>query len=123
MIRLAPGRASILEKGPIDHRCAHTPRCLCVPVYAVVVARARSPCSRYDLSPTSHIVEVDSTPTPTLESFLAITRRKRDGEVLRIKYVDLDGRPRMTTVKIDLKYWPTFLLQRQASGEWERQEL
>ena len=34
-----------------------------------------SPASRYDLAPTSHVVEVDSTPTPTLEAFL---RQRRD---------------------------------------------
>ena len=83
-----------------------------------------SPSSRYDLAPTSHIIEVDSTPTPTLEAFLSCTRHKRDGEVLRLKYVDLEGRRRMTTLKLDLKYWPTFLLTRdKASGEWERSML
>ena len=83
-----------------------------------------SPSSRYDLSPTSHIVEVDSQPTPDLEAFLRCTRQKKDGEVLRIKYVDLEGRQRVTTLKLDLKYWPTFLLERDAaSGEWERHML
>ena len=80
-----------------------------------------SPSSRYDLAPTSHIVEVDSIPTPDIPAFLKCTQHKRDGEVLRIKYVDLEGRKRMTTLKLDLKYWPTFLLKRdEKSGEWER---
>ena len=83
-----------------------------------------SPSSRYDLAPTSHIIEVDSTPTPDLDAFLKCTAHKRDGEVLRLKYVDLEGRCRMTTLKLDLKYWPTFLLQRDAAtGEWERRML
>ena len=47
---------------------------------------------RYDLSPTSHIIEVDVVPTPDMQSFIACTRHKRDGEVVRIKHVDLEGR-------------------------------
>ena len=81
-----------------------------------------SPASRYDLSPTSHIVEVDSTPTPDLPAFLEAALRKRDGEVLRIKYVDLEGRCRMTTLKLDLRFWPTFLLERDEAGEWHRRD-
>lgn len=83
-----------------------------------------SPASRHDLAPTANIVEVDATPTPTLEAFLECTRNKRDGEVLRVKHIDLEGRCRMTTIKLDLKYWPTYLLERDvASGEWERRGL
>ena len=76
--------------------------------------------TRYDLSPTSHIVEIDAVPTPTLEAFLECTQHKRHGEVVRIKHVDLEGRVRMTTLKLDLRYWPTFVLERTADGEWER---
>jgi len=82
-----------------------------------------SPASRYDLAPTSHIVEVDSVPTPDLDAFVACTRHKRDGEVLRVKYIDIDGRPRMTTVKLDLHYWPTYKLERAGDGEWQRTEM
>jgi len=80
-----------------------------------------SPSSRYDLSPTSHIVEVDSTPTPNLSAFLACVRHKGDGDVLRIKYADLEGRVRVTTLKLDLKYWPTYMLDR-VGLEWERHD-
>lgn len=83
-----------------------------------------SPSVSYNISPTSHIVEVDSTPTPDLASFLACTRHKRDGEVLRVKYVTLEGHVRMTTLKLDLQYWPTFTLSRDAAtGEWGRRML
>ena len=54
-----------------------------------------SPSSRYDLPPTSRIVEVDAAPTPDLGAFLEQVTKKRD-EVLRVKYVDLEGRTRMT---------------------------
>ena len=54
---------------------------------------------------------------------MACTRHKRDGEVLRVKYVDIEGRTRMTTLKLDLKYWPTFALERdEKSGEWCRRD-
>ena len=41
-------------------------------------------------------------------------------QVVRIKHVDLEGRVRMTTLKVDLKYWPTYRLSRTAGGDWER---
>ncbi|EOD12706.1 Pro-apoptotic serine protease [Emiliania huxleyi CCMP1516] len=94
-----------------------------VPAQGGVYASYRfygSPSSRYDLSPTSHIIEVDSVPTPTLAALLECTRGKADGEVVRVKTVDLEGRLRMTTLKLDLKYWPTFTLSRSAAGEWSR---
>lgn len=82
------------------------------------------PCAlprRYDLSPTSHIIEVDGANTPNLEAFIECTRSKHDGEVVRVKIVDLEGRCRMTTLKLDLKYWPTFCLNRGPDGEWARE--
>ena len=82
-----------------------------------------SPSSRYDLAPTTHIIEVDAQPTPDLPSFLERVKGKRNGEILRIKYVDLEGRRRMTTLKVDLKYWPTFLLTRGPNGDWVRKEV
>ena len=39
-----------------------------------------SPSSRYDLPPTSRIVEVDAAPTPDLSAFLEQVTKKRDGE-------------------------------------------
>ena len=94
-----------------------------VPAQGGVYASYRfygSPSSRYDLSPTSHIIEVDSVPTPNLAALLECTRGMADGEVVRVKTVDLEGRLRMTTLKLDLKYWPTFTLSRSAAGEWSR---
>ena len=40
--------------------------------------------------------------------------------MVRVKTVDLEGRLRMTTLKLDLKYWPTFTLSRSTAGEWSR---
>jgi PDZ domain-containing secreted protein len=80
------------------------------------------PC-RYDLSPTTHIVEVDGADTPNLAAFIESTRSKHDGEVVRIKIVDLEGRCRMSTLKLDLKYWPTFSLSRGEDGEWAREAI
>ena len=59
-------------------------------------------------------------PTPNLAALLECTRGMADGEVVRVKTVDLEGRLRMTTLKLDLKYWPTFTLSRSAAGEWSR---
>ena len=114
-----------------------------------------SPASRYDLTPTSHIVEVDSTPTPNLAAFLDCVRHKADGDVLRLKHIDLEGcghkaqglsyrplpspspsslplssssprssprRVRVTTIKLDLRYWPTYTLDRDGL-EWRRHDM
>ena len=82
-----------------------------------------SPANLYQLSPTSRIVEVDGKPTPSLEAFLAVVRAKRHGESVRIRQEDLRGASSVSTLKLDLKYWPTFALERdEKSGEWCRRD-
>ena len=61
--------------------------------------------------------------TPLRRDGCERVKGKRNGEILRIKYVDLEGRRRMTTLKVDLKYWPTFLLTRGPNGDWVRKEV
>ena len=39
---------------------------------------------------------------------------------MRVKFTDLEGRHRLTTLKLDLQYWPTFTLESDAAGEWAR---
>jgi S1-C subfamily serine protease len=78
-----------------------------------------SPATRYRLEATRRIVEVDGTPVSDLDGFLALVADKRDGDAVRLETVDLDGRPAVITLKLDLEYWPTYELRRTGAG-WER---
>ncbi len=78
-----------------------------------------SPSTRYGLSATSRIVEVDGEPVADLDDFLARVGEKRDRDAVRLETVDLDGKPTVLTLKVDLEYWPTYELRKRA-GVWER---
>lgn len=92
-----------------------------VPSGGVYVSRHwfGSPSTRYALEATRRIVEVDGQPVSDLDGFLALVAEKRDGEAVRLETVDLDGRPAVITLKLDLEYWPTTELVRTPQG-WER---
>ena len=78
-----------------------------------------APSSRYRLEATARIIEVDGQPISGIDDFLAATRDKRDRDPVRLKTLDLDGRPSVLTLKLDLKFWPTYAL-RKSNGVWER---
>jgi len=78
-----------------------------------------SPSTRYRLEATSRIVEVDGQPVSDLDSFLAAVGSKKDRDAVRLKTLDLDGKPAVITLKLDLEFWPTYELRR-IDGRWER---
>ncbi len=78
-----------------------------------------SPATRYRLEATSRIVEVDGQPVADLDEFLAAVATKLDRAAVRLDTVDLDGKPDVITLKVDLEYWPTYELRRH-EGAWER---
>lgn len=78
-----------------------------------------SPATRYRLEATSRIVEVDGRSVADLDSFLAAVASKKDRDGVRLKILDLDGKPDVITLKLDLEFWPTYEL-RQIDGIWER---
>ncbi|MFN7145350.1 MAG: PDZ domain-containing protein, partial [Myxococcota bacterium] len=80
-----------------------------------------SPASRYGLRGTFRILAVDGAPTPTLDTFLAAVEGRADRAPVRLKVVDLDGKPQVITLKLDTQYWPTREL-RVGAGGWERVE-
>jgi S1-C subfamily serine protease len=78
-----------------------------------------SPSTRYHLEATSRIVEVDGQRVSDLDSFLMAVSSKNDRDAVRLKTIDLDGKPTVITLKLELEYWPTYELRR-TNGIWER---
>ena len=78
-----------------------------------------SPANRYGLRATRRVLEIDGKPTPNLDAFLEAVSSKPDRGSVRIKAVDLDGAIEVTTLKLDLEFWPTYELVRDADG-WHR---
>lgn len=81
-----------------------------------------TPASRYHLSPTRRIVEVDDVPTPDLETFLNVVAEHVDQQAVRISTLDLHNQPSVTTLRLDLQYFPTFRLQLGDDG-WVRESV
>ena len=81
-----------------------------------------SPAARFGLVPGRRIVEVDGQPTPDLDVFLRQVGGRPDRSSLRIKTLGWNGAPEVITLKLDRHYWPSYELQRTASG-WERHSL
>jgi S1-C subfamily serine protease len=78
-----------------------------------------SPATRYGLFAGRRIVEVDGKPTPDLDAFIAAVRGRPDRAPLRLKTVTWNGSVEVVTLKLDLKYWPTYELVRRDDG-WQR---
>jgi S1-C subfamily serine protease len=81
-----------------------------------------SPSMRSGLPRNSRIVEVDGAPTPDLDAFLRAVAGKEDRASLRLEVVDMQGRSRVVTLKLDLHAFPTRELLWGDDG-WERREL
>ncbi len=81
-----------------------------------------SPASRYGLAPGLRIVAVDGQPTPSLDSFLDVVSKKHDREAVRLKTVDWQGQVQVITLKLDLRYWPTYMIRHTPQG-WVRDML
>ena len=78
-----------------------------------------APSTRYGVEATSRIVKVDGQPVADLDAFLSIVSGKKDRDAVRLDTLDLDGKPGVITLKLDLEYWPTFELRRE-KGVWQR---
>lgn len=81
-----------------------------------------SPSMRAGLPRSSRILEVDGTPTPDLDAFLRVVEGKEDRESVRLSVVDVGGRSRVVTLKLDLHAFPTRELVWADDG-WIRREL
>jgi S1-C subfamily serine protease len=81
-----------------------------------------SPATRYGLYPGRRIVEVDGTPTPDLDAFLAAVTGRADRSSVRLKTITWNNAPEVITLKLDRHYWPAYELRRTPAG-WERTTL
>lgn len=70
-----------------------------------------SPVNRYSLYALQWIIELNGKPTPDLDAFLEVAKELEHGAFVRVKVVHLNGKPRVLTLKQDLKYWPTLELR------------
>ncbi|HET7650155.1 MAG TPA: hypothetical protein VFL15_05590, partial [Gammaproteobacteria bacterium] len=78
-----------------------------------------SPASRYGLLPGLRIVSVNGEPTPDVDSFVAATGTFKDGQTVRLGVTSWDGQTQVITLKLDLRYWPTYEVVHTADG-WIR---
>lgn len=92
-----------------------------VPAGGVYVSRHwfGSPATRYGLEATSRIVAVDGEPVADLDGLLDAVAERRHRDPVRLETLDLDGKPSVLTLKLDLEFWPTYELRRR-DGVWER---
>ncbi|XP_071742671.1 protease Do-like 7 [Rutidosis leptorrhynchoides] len=70
-----------------------------------------SPVHRYGLHSLRWIVEVNGKPTPNLDAFVNVAKEIEDGEFVRVRTINLSGKPQVLTLKQDLHYWPTWELR------------
>ncbi|ETK80331.1 hypothetical protein, variant, partial [Phytophthora nicotianae] len=66
-----------------------------------------SPAARYGPPPTSRIKEIDGIKITSIDDFLSVVTAKSANDSVRIKYTDLSGKDRLSTLKLEPKYWPT----------------
>ncbi|MGA9851345.1 MAG: trypsin-like peptidase domain-containing protein [Gammaproteobacteria bacterium] len=78
-----------------------------------------SPASRYGLTPGQRIIAVNGGATPDMQSFISAVKNEHDGDVIRLTVRTWDGMVQIITLKLDLRYWPTYEVMRGTNG-WQR---
>lgn len=81
-----------------------------------------SPAARYGPPPTSRIKEIDGVKISSIDDFIRVVKAKAGSDSVRIKYTDLGGKDRLSTLKLEPKYWPTNELVHE-NGEWHRRSI
>jgi S1-C subfamily serine protease len=80
-----------------------------------------TPAERDRLHPTLRILAAGGRPTPDLAAFQAAVAGVGEGEAVRLRVADLEGKIEVLSAELDLHDWPTVLLRREESG-WRRIE-
>lgn len=81
-----------------------------------------SPATRYGLWAGRRIVQVDDTPTPDLDTFVAAITDKKNRDAVRLKTYTWNNVLEVITLKLDNYYFPAYQLER-IDGSWSRQEI
>jgi S1-C subfamily serine protease len=81
-----------------------------------------SPASRYGLSAGWRVIGVNGAATPDMETFIKAVQGMQDRESVRLAVKNWDGTGQIITLKLDLRYWPAYVVERTAQG-WERRAL
>lgn len=81
-----------------------------------------SPAHKYSLRAAHWIVEVNGKPTPDLDTFLNVASSIDASQFVRLKIRGLQDRVTVTTLKLDLHYWPTWVLDKKGS-DWVLEEM
>lgn len=76
-----------------------------------------SPAYSAGMRPTRRIIEVNDQPVSTMAEFIEAVRNLEHGESVRLTLEQLDGRVRVKTLRLDLKYWPTTHIYKD-DGQW-----
>ncbi|CAK7339049.1 unnamed protein product, partial [Dovyalis caffra] len=83
-----------------------------------------SPAHRYRLSAVTWIAQVNGKPTSDLDAFVNVVKELGPDECVRVKTIDLDGKPQVRTLKQDLHYWPTWELRFDPdTAMWRRETI
>jgi hypothetical protein len=91
-----------------------------LPSRIYVSARSRgSPAYMYGLAPTIWITHINGTRVHTLDDFVERITACKHEPFVRIKAQSFDLVPLVFTIKQDLHYWPTCLMERQGHNrDW-----
>ncbi|MBW2396482.1 MAG: trypsin-like peptidase domain-containing protein [Deltaproteobacteria bacterium] len=81
-----------------------------------------SPADRYGVTATLRIVAVDGVPVAGLDAFLEAVAGKAEGDSVRLRTVDLQGKQSVRTLELDGGHWPLEEL-RWEEGGWHRRRL
>ncbi|RKP25690.1 trypsin-like cysteine/serine peptidase domain-containing protein [Syncephalis pseudoplumigaleata] len=89
-----------------------------LPSRVYISARSRgSPAYMYGMVPTMWITHVNGRATPDVDTFLAVVRDRPDNTYVRVKIITFDMIPMVLSIKQNLHYWPTTLLERDDDAD------
>jgi len=103
------------------HRALRTRFGITKPGVYVSKQNAGSPAQHFGIRGLL-IIEVDDRPTPDLDSFIAVVKDKGNRDSVRLKVMDMKGKPKVITLQLNNNYWPMAQVTNTGLG-WQRTEL